>query len=188
MIYLSGCHHFKHDAIRGYTDRPWDTVDEMDSALIENWNEVVGGDDELYHLGDFTLGDWDDFIQYTWRLNGRIKIVPGNHDWRWMRGQKGRSAYSASGHEVEVLPPLYNLQVPSPGNGKRPLTIVLCHFALRVWHKSHHASFHCYSHSHGRLSGYGRSMDVGVDANDYAPVSLETVIERLSKERNFNEL
>jgi calcineurin-like phosphoesterase family protein len=31
-------------------------------------------------------------------------------------------------------------------------------------------------------------MDVGVDANDYAPVSLEAVIERLSKEVNFNEL
>jgi hypothetical protein len=46
--------------------------------------------------------------------------------------------------------------------------VILCHYGMRVWPASHHGSVHFYGHSHGRLPGYGRSRDVGVDMLDVA--------------------
>ena len=56
----------------------------------------------------------------------------------------------------------------------------MSHYAHRTWRNSVHGAFHLYGHSHGDLPGLGRSMDVGVDANDYAPISIAAVVEKLS--------
>lgn len=58
--------------------RPWDTVEEMNAALIKNWNETVGPDDLVYVLGDFTVNK-----KHIWmarELAGRKILVKGNHD------------------------------------------------------------------------------------------------------------
>ena len=54
-------------------------VDEMDAALIANWNMVVGKDDEVIHLGDFCL-DPKQVKKYLSLLNGHVTLILGNHD------------------------------------------------------------------------------------------------------------
>ena len=49
--------HFSHANIIKYAGRPFATVEEMDRALIENWNKCVGEDDQVLFLSDFGLGD-----------------------------------------------------------------------------------------------------------------------------------
>jgi calcineurin-like phosphoesterase family protein len=73
-------------------------------------------------------------------------------------------------------------------NKKYPETIILCHYAMRVWDRSHYGSMHLYGHSHGHLPDYGKSMDVGVDCHNYYPISVDHVRERLSSAKNFNEV
>lgn len=58
--------------------RPWDTLDEHDEAIIENWNKVVGPKDLVWHLGDVTMNR--NKMHLVGRLNGRKKLVMGNHD------------------------------------------------------------------------------------------------------------
>lgn len=176
MICLAADHHFSHDNIRRFTNRPFSSVEEMDSHLISAWNEAVGPDDTVYHLGDFTLGRGAQ--RYLSCLNGHIKVVPGGHDKRWIRG---RSQY----YNVEILPPLYTLEIPQEGK-KWPLVIVLCHYALRVWDRSHYNSWHCFGHSHGRLPPIGKQLDVGVDSaakilGEYRPFSLVEIREIMEK-------
>jgi len=175
MIYFTADHHFGHFNIAKFCNRPFDSVEAMDEALIAAWNRTVSPSDTVYHLGDFTLGGRDVAKRYFSRLNGRILVVPGGHDHRWTRIQVEPEYCldSADGIPVGILPPLYTLKV----EGR---IIVLCHFALRVWDKSHYNSLHLYGHSHGRLPGTERSMDVGVDAVGYEPISLEEVVKRLS--------
>lgn len=82
--------HFGHANICKFTNydgskmRPWDDVNEMDEALISNWNEVVKPEDRVYLLGDvtFTAKNMQTYIP---RLKGRICLVPGNHDPTKMR-------------------------------------------------------------------------------------------------------
>lgn len=60
-------------------NRPWDNVDEMNEALIDNWNKTVGPSDLVYHLGDVVMNKRY-IAQVMPRLNGRKKLVKGNHD------------------------------------------------------------------------------------------------------------
>lgn len=82
--------HFGHANICRFTNsdgtplRPWDDVNEMDAALIENWNNTVKAEDRVYLLGDvcFTAEGMNKYIP---QLNGRICLVPGNHEPTKMR-------------------------------------------------------------------------------------------------------
>lgn len=82
--------HFGHANICKFTNydgskmRPWDNVDEMDAALINNWNEVVSDNDRVYLLGDVTFSAAN-MKRYIPQLKGRICLVPGNHEPTKMR-------------------------------------------------------------------------------------------------------
>lgn len=58
--------------------RPWNTLDEHDEGIIENWNKVVGPKDIVWHLGDVVMNKSK--LVLAGRLNGRMKLVMGNHD------------------------------------------------------------------------------------------------------------
>lgn len=60
--------------------RNFTSSQEHDNEVIKRWNSVVTPDDIVYHLGDVMLGDNDYGINCLKRLNGHIKIIPGNHD------------------------------------------------------------------------------------------------------------
>jgi calcineurin-like phosphoesterase family protein len=177
-VWFTSDHHFGHANIIKYCDRPFKTVGEMDARMVGLWNSVVGIDDVVYHLGDLTLGDVHDAAHYLSQLNGQIKIVPGSHDGRWL-SDFSPNVTGWAGHPVEILPPLVSLEFPGLGDEKWPQVIVLCHYAMRVWDRSHYGAWHLYGHSHGRLPGHGKSFDVGVDCMDFTPLSLEQVVEKM---------
>lgn len=60
--------------------RQFDTVEEMNEAIVKNWNSVVSPDDTVYHLGDCFMGPLETVAEYGSRLNGKIHVIPGNHD------------------------------------------------------------------------------------------------------------
>ena len=169
-------HHFGHANIIRYCARPFNSVGEMDAALFHNWNDVVGANDVVYHLGDLTLGDIRRFTGIVAGLNGHIRVVPGSHDNRWLKKFHPEIA-SRSGHFVQLLPPLVSLEFPERTTGRHPLVVGLCHYALRVWDRSHYGAWQLYGHSHGRLPPVGRSLDVGVDCHNFRPISLDEITE-----------
>ena len=170
MIWVTADHHFGHANIIQLCGRPFGSVTEMDRAMIDAWNAVVGPEDTVYHLGDFTLAGslapWVHALRF-----GALKIVPGSHDRRWL----ARFGPEAFGGRVEVLPPLMSLELP--GEGQRPRVVVLCHYPLLSWDRQHYRALHLHGHSHGRGPGRegqdkGRRVDVGVDCWSFAPVAL----------------
>ena len=144
----------------------------MDAAMVERWNSVIKDRDTVYHLGDFTLGNYDQFMSFIHRLNGNIRILPGSHDHRWLRDFEPSD-------RVRVIDPLISVEFPEIMVDKRPQVIVMCHYSMRVWDKSHYGAYQLFGHSHGKLKGIGRSMDVGVDTNNFFPHSLEDIHQRL---------
>ena len=78
-IWLTSDLHFGHKNILKFCKRPWDTVEEMDEGLIQNWNRVVGKDDLVFDLGDFAFASnskWKDLLS---QLNGHHYFILGNH-------------------------------------------------------------------------------------------------------------
>lgn len=161
-IWFTSDNHFGHINVIKYCNRPFETASEMDEAMISNWNERVKPGDTVYHLGDFSFHNTDDTERIFKRLNGRIKLSRGNHD-------KGRNIGTIRFDEVRDM---YSLRLGT-------VNLVMCHYALRVWNRSHYGAIQLFGHSHGSLSCNSQQLDVGVDCWDFKPVNLDEIRERL---------
>jgi len=159
MIYFTSDTHFNHKRILQYSSRNFFSIEEMNETIIKNWNSVIKENDIVYHLGDFCFGNPKPFID---RLNGKIIFIKGSHD-KWMNEPYMR-----------VISPGIKDEY---GNNR---IIVLCHYSMRSWEKSHYASYHLFGHHHGVLEPYGLSFDVGVDCWNYCPVSFDEVCKKMS--------
>lgn len=181
--WMTSDHHFGHENIIRFTNRPFDTVQEMDQSLIDNWNEIVGKDDSVFHLGDLTLGGMSDARKYLNQLNGKIYIL-GNHwhhDKRWLPGNSAGAIPGAP--HARVIDPLVVLEIPDlPMNNRGyPLAVTLCHYPMAVWDRKHYGAWHLHGHSHGQFKYTGDlagdfALDVGVDAMNYCPIKLGNVV------------
>jgi len=169
MIWFTSDNHFGHKRAIEYAKRPFLTVEAMDAAMIENWNARVHTADQIYVVGDFSFHKLDKTIQILKRLNGQKFLVRGNHD----RFDESDLAPQYFGW----IKDLHTVKVPDPDANGGPQRIVLCHYAFRVWDKSHYGSWHLYGHSHGSLPDdkSTKSFDVGVDAQGFVPVSYQEV-------------
>ena len=164
MIWFTSDTHFSHYNIIKYCDRPY-SWEEHDEVLIENWNSVVGKKDRVFHLGDFGFGSPDKLYKnVACRLNGKITLIRGSHD------KNVKHPLSTRFRDIFIVHFLKD----------RKKEIFLSHHSHRVWPKSYHGSLHLYGHSHGRLPPYGASMDVGVDCNEFKPISFDYVVEKLT--------
>jgi calcineurin-like phosphoesterase family protein len=153
MIFFTGCTHFGHANIIKLTNRPFDTVEEMDAALITNWNATVGDDDVVYHVGDVAFGA--DYRNWTRHLKGTIHYLRGNHD---KQGEHWVSMWTLK--NVDVV-------------GK----VIMCHYPIEEWDGWWRGSIHVHAHTHGKeLVSAPRRFNVGVDANNFRPVSLAALL------------
>lgn len=179
--FFTGCTHFHHANIIKYCNRPFASSLEMNNTIISNWNKVVGEHDLVYHLGDFCFGREEREIEAVLRqLKGKIILIKGNHDrLAWKYRHKFYAAYD-SYLEIEL-----NEQA-----------ITLCHYPMFRWNKSHHYSWMLHSHVHGNLktslpeakpSIMGLILDIGVDVNNFTPVSYEQVKIIMDNKRSYIE-
>jgi len=155
--------HFGHANIIKLCQRPYASVEEMDAALIANWNEIVKPEDTVYHLGDFAFrAGGKRAAEIAHQLNGTIWITEGNHEEDLLDAYK-QGWLSGSG--IHFLPRYHETKI----EGQK---IVMCHYAMRTWHHDLRGVWHLYGHSHGGLEPLGRSMDVGVDVTGYRPLGF----------------
>jgi calcineurin-like phosphoesterase family protein len=162
-IFFTSDTHFYHENVIKYSKRPFKNADHMNEEMIRRWNERVKPTDEVYHNGDAVLGGGCDPTPVLSRLNGIIHLTPGNHDSKKMQ-KNDRWASVCPYREIKL-------------DGK---FIVLCHYAMKVWNKSHYGSLMLYGHSHGSLPGNNQSLDIGVDCWDYRPVTLHEILSRMA--------
>ena len=163
MWFFTADEHYSHKNIIKYCNRPFESIEEMNETLIKNHNEKVGKKDVVVHVGDFTLiTNKERVAKIIKRLKGNHIFIKGSHDC-WL---------------PKTSPQIWERKI----NGHY---IVACHYAMRVWPRSHFNSFLLYGHSHGKLPPIGKSWDVGVDNNNFYPLSLEEIIE-IMKERPDN--
>ena len=81
-IFFTSDTHFGHENIIKFCHRPFSSLEEMDNVLTENWNNTVPEDGLVFHLGDFAWGNVKQWEMYRSRLNGRIILIRGNHDFK----------------------------------------------------------------------------------------------------------
>lgn len=169
-------HHFSHAGIINHAKRPFKNTDEMDRVMVQRWNERVGPEDRVIHLGDLYWGsDPQRWLQVRYQLNGRIALVPGNHD----RVQE----LLDYGAVDEVLHPVCEVfYTCKRTKSKRYFT--LCHYPLSEWPRLWSGSIHLHGHCHGNHpAGHPtpqglRRLDISADVVDFLPQSPQELIDR----------
>lgn len=168
-LWLTADEHYHHRRILQYQKRPFSTVEEMNDRLIEAHNSVVGDEDVVIHVGDFSFGKAEDFARVAERLAGAHFFMDGSHD-RSMR------EFFAEGHgegsqRLFLLPKLFEFTF-------QKTKVVLCHYAMENWWASHYgrSSVHFHGHSHGRFCSAKQAVDIGVDTNNFLPYQIEDAI------------
>jgi calcineurin-like phosphoesterase family protein len=176
-IFFTSDTHFNHSRVIEYCNRPFKDVETMNEALISNWNSVVTPDDVVYHLGDFAFGNEDGVNRIMQRLNFKhMHFIKGNHDKSFCNW------YRMVSHGMGTKVTLHDSYLETKIDGNH---FTLCHYAMRVWNKSHHGAWHLYGHSHGTLPDDPQSLsfDCGVDCHSYQPITFERVREIMEKKR-----
>ena len=84
-VFLVSDTHFGHAGVCRFTRRdgitklrPWDSAEEMDEEMVRRWNDRVGPNDKVYHLGDVVMSRKS--LAIMDRLNGDKVLIRGNHD------------------------------------------------------------------------------------------------------------
>jgi calcineurin-like phosphoesterase family protein len=173
MIFFTADTHFGHFNTIEYCNRPFNSVEVMNRTIIDNWNAKVDKKDTVYHLGDFGMGSLEYLENIFRHLNGLKILIRGSHDKKevlnlgWYHPVKDGSVYLLSGRELTHF-----TIVDSPD-------VFLSHYPHRSWPKSFHGSWHLFGHTHGRLSSWGKSFDVGVDCNSFTPISVLEVYKKM---------
>ena len=102
-VFFTSDTHFYHGNIIRFCTRPFKDVEVMNETIISNWNNTVGQDDIVFHLGDFCLGGSAEWTKILDRLNGKIYLIMGNHDLKNIRqGYIDRFEYVAMQMHIEI--------------------------------------------------------------------------------------
>jgi calcineurin-like phosphoesterase family protein len=195
-IWFTADLHFGHEKISELSHRPFADATEMGDALVDNWNSKVGPDDIGWILGDLAIeGSWRTGLERAAQMNGRLRLITGNHDQVWTGKSTWTRYYS---HYLEVFE-----HVVSWGRGKIGSTkINMSHFPYTGDHTEtdrfedyrlpiqDRPIIHGHTHSTERFSVAhlwqedGRvilvpQLHVGVDAWNFEPVSMNQLIDIL---------
>lgn len=180
-IYFTSDTHFGHDSIIKFCHRPFKDVEEMNSELIRRWNEKVGPDDTIFHLGDFAFGGSDIWNNILKQLNGHKILIIGNHDIKNLR--EGYMQY------FDYVGPqlLLNIEERSVYLNHYPF---LCYGGS--WRSPKNAVYQLFGHVHSGPTSSGLDTerlvslfkyqyDVGVDNNNFTPISWNEVKNKIQE-------
>ena len=76
-----------------YDNRPFKSIQEHDFAIMKNWNDTVGKDDDVYILGGISWLSKRDTVEYFQSLNGRKHLLRGEHDHILLREAEVRACF-----------------------------------------------------------------------------------------------
>jgi calcineurin-like phosphoesterase family protein len=167
-VFFTSDTHFGHGGALGLYRRPFASVAAMNEAMVERWNETIGPDDEIWHLGDFAIKQPAERVaDWLGRLNGKKHLVAGNNDPPVTTEATGWAS----------VQPYAELTVDG-------VFLVMCHYPFRSWRRMLKGSLDLHGHCHGRLKKpQPRQVDVGVDAWDFQPVTLAQILARRRRAR-----
>lgn len=173
-LFFTSDSHFGHFGIVHYCDRPFGSRKDMNEGLIERWNSVVPDDGIVIHCGDFMLPHEVGVKQYLKimsRLKGNILLCRGNHD-----------RIELCGHPQQNLIAVVDIGLIKVGDIK----IMASHYPMLAFPADYQVFGHVHTRADGSCSGPDADVpgrlrttqyDVGVDQNEYTPVSFYKLLE-----------
>lgn len=179
-VFFTSDTHFCHGNIIRYCNRPFESIQEMNEKLIENWNNTVPKNGIVFILGDFAFANKNRWKRLLEQLNGKKYLILGNHD-------QNNEIYEEGFEDICDLCML-NVQLAP----QKWQSFLLSHRPILCWERSYNTIM-LYGHVHSgptrdktctngdiELLKYlpKNTWDVGVDNNNFRPISVEEVLDK----------
>lgn len=176
MIYFTSDLHFGHNREFLFKPRGFTTIEEHDNTIIENWNSVVGKDDDVYILGDLMLNDNKHGLECISRLNGIKHIILGNHD-----TDTRVELYKAITSDIKYA------DIIKYGKYR----FYICHYPTFTSNlEKEHLSeclINLYGHTHQKTNFYNDipfMYHIGLDSHNNKPISVEDILSDIKNKIN----
>ena len=184
MIYYISDTHFRDQVIFDKCNRPFKSLDEMESIVVSKWNNKVNDEDTVYVLGDICKDDDISAIQIFNKLKGHKHLIVGNHDHNMIEEIKKSMVFES----------IKFIDLIMDGDQK----VCICHYPLMDWMEFNRKGILVYGHIHNKTSKNGSAYKMmkdyyanlpayncGVDVCDFEPRTLDELIHL--KEVNKDE-
>lgn len=153
--------HFSHKNIIKYENRPFNNVEEMNEAMISNWNKTVKPKDTVWHLGDVFFCNSEQSKEIGNRLNGNKILILGNHD------KKTKTHYNECGFGEVFEKDVYIVSFSKP--------IVFSHHPVDSELLKSLGVKNVHGHVHSKTQGLDKDYYkcVSVEMINYTPIHIE---------------
>ena len=192
-LFFTSDTHYGHSnicrATTNWTDadsvtRDFKSLDHMNNTIVDNINSIVGENDVLIHLGDWSFGGFENIAEFRSRIVCKnIHLTYGNHDHHIRRNKDDIQSIFSSTQDYMHL----DIRRPSDrGKGVMDKFSFICmHYPIASWDSMNANMIHLHGHTHLpkhlRIAD-GRAMDIGTDGNDLEPISLNEVVSLLKNQ------
>jgi calcineurin-like phosphoesterase family protein len=155
----------------------------MNDAIVESINNVVGENDILFHLGDWSFGGFENIAEFRNRIVCKnIHLILGNHDHHIENNRDDiQDLFSSVNQYLRLQVSVYPGTVLHTGK----VDLVLMHYPIASWHNMNDNVIHLHGHVHlppNKKLAQGKAMDVGVDGNGLIPYSLNEITRIMDKQ------
>ena len=169
------------------TIREFKTLEHMNAHLVGNINEMVGQDDILIHLGDWSFGGFESIEHFRNQIVCKnVHIITGNHDHHIENNRGDCQKLFSSVNKYVELNVKWNVGTPLQDEQN----FVLMHFPIASWNNMARGAIHLHGHVHFNPNmrfQLGKMMDVGVDGNNLYPIQMSEVL-KLMRDRPIKSL
>lgn len=175
--------HFWHKNICKYCNRPYETIEEMNEAIITNWNSVVQEDDIVFVLGDLGFCGIEKLRHLMSQLKGKIFLIQGNHDSDKIVNKLYEEGLIEDYFKILEVTIINDEECPNQ-------QLTLCHFPMIDWYNKEKGAWMIHGHQHQLPETPGCSVmhwDVGVDKNGMTPINFEQLKINITKQYLRNE-
>lgn len=174
MIWMTSDFHFNHNKKFIYEARGFDSIEQMNKKIIENYNSKVRKDDIVYILGDCALGDIDSASELLKQLNGHKYLAYGNHD------TENKIGFYKENKIFEDIQFGYRLTYHKK-------TFLLTHFPTLVYEFGKTYNLFGHTHSSIKIDDNVNMYNISLEANNYYPNCLDSILYELISARNIKQ-
>ena len=166
-----------------HNTRDFKSLDHMNDCIVNSINSMVGEDDILFHLGDWSFGGFENIEEFRNRIYCKnIHLILGNHDHHIERNREDIQRLFSSVNEYLRLSVSINSGTPMY---RGDYDFVLMHYPIASWHNMNDGVIHLHGHVHlppDKKLSQGKAMDVGMDGNRMQPYSINEIINIMNKQ------
>ena len=190
MIWFTSDWHLDHVNIMKYCNRPFEKIEDMNQTIFSNFFDIIHRGDTVYFLGDLSFGQRH-LSYFFLMLRDRgitVHFIIGNHDKDLIKFTKEKNFFATFSTTIQHLIFLLNIEIENQ-------SVTLCHYPMLTFNKSHYGAWQLYGHHHNNTyyknippEIMGKKMNIGVDVNNFKPVSWNQVKAYMIKQPNNFDL